>query len=396
MSVSSIVLPESVLSLMERFRQAGEEVYLVGGSVRDALMGTAPHDYDLATSALPSRTAELFSDRRVLTTGLKHGTVTVLMGEEPIEITTFRVDGSYTDARHPSSVTFTDRITEDLARRDFTVNAMAYHPSVGLVDPFGGREDLQKRLLRAVGDPLRRFSEDALRIMRAFRFSAQLNFQIEEKTLQGCRQSKQKLALVAKERIASEFLRLLTSPAPTAALQEAVQSGILPYVTDGYVPSSQTLSLLEQMPPNEIGRLGFFLSEQSKEAAASCLKQLKLSNKQIVGACAVQTGMHRAVRTPKDARTLIAVCGIYAPMAIRASILAGRSVPEAVAWVEQNHAPCSISELAVNGTDLQMAGIRGKAIGQTLNELLAAVLEHPEQNRPDTLLQLAKEKNSVS
>lgn len=396
MSVLSISLPAPILSLMDRFREAGEEVYVVGGSVRDALMGKTPHDYDLATSALPARTAELFSDRRVIATGMKHGTVTVLVEEEPIEITTFRVDGSYTDARHPDSVTFTDRITEDLARRDFTVNAMAYHPTVGLVDPFGGQEDLRRCLLRTVGCPTQRFSEDALRIMRAFRFAAQLNFRIEEQTLQGCDQSKSGLALVARERIAAEFLRLLTAPTPAAALQTAADIGVLAYVTGGYLPSSRLLSCLDAMPPHAIGRLGLFLAELSREDAAACLKQLKLSNKQTVGACAVQSGLHHAVQTEQDARKLIAACGSYAPLAVHASVLLGISSPHAVAWVEQNRAPCTMAELAVNGKDLQAAGICGKAIGETLHALLDAVLEHPEQNTFDCLLALAKEKNSLS
>ena len=179
----TIKIPEYAESVLERLEQNGEEAYIVGGSLRDSLLGKAASDYDVATSALPERTLEIFSDYRVIATGLKHGTVTVMSDGKPIEVTTFRVDGGYSDSRHPDSVSFTRSIEEDVSRRDFTVNAMAYSQRRGLVDLFGGRDDLAKGIIRAVGDPERRFDEDALRIMRAFRFSAQLDFEIEEKSL---------------------------------------------------------------------------------------------------------------------------------------------------------------------------------------------------------------------
>ena len=229
-------LPTYITTLMDRFACAGEEVYLVGGSLRDLMRGEIPHDYDLATSATPQKTASLFPDCRVIETGIRHGTVTVLFEGNPIEITTFRQDGDYLDGRHPTSVTYTDQICEDLARRDFTVNAMAYHPKVGLVDPFGGRSDLKNKVLRGVGDPHRRIAEDALRIMRAYRFSAQLGFTIEEDTALACQESRDKLSGIAKERIAAEFLRLLTSDAPGRTLEQMAEHGILPYVTGEYSP----------------------------------------------------------------------------------------------------------------------------------------------------------------
>ena len=175
-------IPEYVGEIFARFSRFGEEAYIVGGSLRDALLGITPNDFDIATSATPEKTIELFSDKRVIETGLKHGTVTVIFDGEPVEITTFRVDGGYTDSRRPDSVSFTRSIEDDLSRRDFTVNAMAFNDERGIVDVFGGRDDLKARVIRAVREPELRFSEDALRIMRAFRFSAQLGYSAEPRS----------------------------------------------------------------------------------------------------------------------------------------------------------------------------------------------------------------------
>lgn len=388
-SVFSLSLPPYILACIQRLEDHGEEAYVVGGSLRDALLGVEPHDYDLATSAPPERTAALFSDHHVIKTGLQHGTITVLCEDIPVEITTFRVDGTYTDARHPDQVTFTRRITEDLARRDFTVNAMAYHPERGLIDPFGGREDLERHILRAVGDPQKRFEEDALRIMRAFRFSAQLGFDIERETLQGCVDSKQRLTSIARERIASEFLRLLLAPDPEPALRNMLNSDVFRYITEDYLPKSEYLSLLSRAPQNECARLALFLSETNREHAAHLLRKLKLSNKQITAVCAILSCMRQSVQTPADARHLIASCGIYAPFAVRLSSLLGYSPSNAISWVEGNDAPCTISQLCVSGKDLMALGVRGKEIGSLLEALLSLVLEDPSLNERDGLLTLA-------
>ena len=181
-----IRIPEQVNSILETLQKSGYEAYVVGGCVRDALLGREPHDWDITTSALPEQVRDEFS--RTIDTGLKHGTITVMCGGTGYEVTTFRVDGVYEDGRHPKEVTFTRSLREDLKRRDFTINAMAYNAGEGLVDLFGGREDLENGIIRAVGDPIQRFSEDALRIMRAFRFSAQLGYEIEPGTLSACSQ----------------------------------------------------------------------------------------------------------------------------------------------------------------------------------------------------------------
>ncbi len=388
-----IPLPSHILDLMQRMENAGEEVYVVGGSLRDALLGIPPHDFDLAVSSVPERTAEILGDFRVIETGLKHGTVTVIAGGEPVEITTFRVDGDYTDARHPDGVTFTRRIEEDLSRRDFTVNAMAYHPKKGLCDPFGGREDLAGGILRAVREPSLRFSEDALRIMRAFRFSAQLGFRIEEATLAGIFETKAGLSRIAAERIALEFLRLLRSKAPEASLRQMIDCGVLPYVTGSYCPSERILSLLGKSRPNEEERMGLFFCEAESEQLAEILQGLRLSNKQITACRAVCRAARVAVQGEADARRLIADCGVYAPFGVRVSVLLGTSPEDAVAWVEENRSPCTLSELAVGGRELIGAGIEPRRIGRTLEWLLTLVLEDPSRNEKAILLSLASAYN---
>ena len=389
----SIPLPPHILDLMSRMEHAGEEAYVVGGSLRDALLGIPPHDFDLAVSSVPELTAEILRDFRVIETGLKHGTVTVIAGGEPVEITTFRVDGDYTDARHPDGVTFTRRIEEDLSRRDFTVNAMAYHPTKGLCDPFGGQADLERGILRAVREPTLRFSEDALRIMRAFRFSAQLGFSIEEKTLAGIAKTKDGLARIAAERIASEFLRLLCAREPEGALRQMIGYGVLPYVTGDYCPSERILTLLPQSRPCEEERLGLFFCEAEPEQTAEILSSLKLSNKQKTACRAVCRAAHTAVKSEVDARRLIADCGVYAPFGVRVSALLGVSPKEAVAWVEENRSPCTLSQLAVGGRELIAAGMEPRRIGETLEWLLTQVLEDPTKNRRELLLSLSQAYN---
>lgn len=384
-------LPSYIRQIMARYDAIGEEIYLVGGSLRDLLLGLEPHDYDLASSASPQVTCALFSDCRVIETGIKHGTVTVLWDGQPVEITTFRVDGDYADSRHPDRVTFTKKITEDLSRRDFTVNAMAYHEKTGLVDPFGGQEDLRLGILRAVGDPKQRFLEDALRIMRAFRFSAQLGFSIHEDTLNGCVDSKYRLTLIAKERIASELIRLLLSDYPEAPLRSMLETGVFEFVLPNFKPDPRLFGLLTAMPREDVARLGLFFSSTDEASAVSAMKNLKLSGKQITGAAAILRGSACSLENPTDCRRLIASCGVYAPLAARASILKGNSPEEALVWVTESSAPTSIRQLAISGRDLGEIGFTGQEIGKTLKILFDMVLEHPEKNDRETLLAIAME-----
>ena len=385
------VYPKYVQDIIDRLENSGESAYIVGGSLRDMLLGIEPHDYDVTTSALPLRTLEIFSDMRVIETGLKHGTVTVISQGEPIEVTTFRIDGEYTDSRHPDSVSFTDDITADLSRRDFTVNAMAYNPRRGLVDPFGGSEDVKRGIIRAVGDPQKRFTEDALRIMRAFRFSAQLGFSIEAETLAGAVSCAEGLSNIARERIGSEFIRLVTSEHPTASLRAMKETGILKYALGSYEPSDRLIDSLPRMPRTDTARLGLLLSETDRDSGREILHGLRCSGKQTTGALAVSTGSWRRVETAKDARALIAVTGVYATDAALASVLRGISPEGAAEETEkQKNTPSRLQDLKINGKILSEMGAKGKLIGSTLDRLLAAVIEDPSLNERETLTGMAE------
>ena len=218
-----IRIPEQVNTILEKLHESGHEAYVVGGCVRDALLGREPNDWDITTSALPHMVKEIFP--RTIDTGLKHGTVTVLIGRESFEVTTYRVDGVYEDGRHPKQVTFTPSLSEDLRRRDFTINAMAYDPGSGLVDLFGGQEDLTDGVIRAVGDPVQRFTEDALRILRAFRFAAQLGYSIDPETLRAASSLSRNLEKISSERIREELEKILLSDNPDI-LMKAYKAGI--------------------------------------------------------------------------------------------------------------------------------------------------------------------------
>lgn len=235
-------LPEYIREIISEYNKNGFEAYAVGGCVRDELLGKRPFDYDIATSALPDETKSVFSNRRLIETGIKHGTLTLMADEGAVEITTFRVDGEYSDSRHPESVCFTRNLSDDLSRRDFTVNAMAYSEKAGIVDIFGGKEDLENRLIRCVGEAPKRFDEDALRIMRALRFSASCGFEIEEKTALAIRSKKELLKNISGERIATELNKLLLSDC-TGVLREFydVFSVIIPEISScvGFEQHSQ-------------------------------------------------------------------------------------------------------------------------------------------------------------
>ncbi len=385
-----MMYPDYADKIITALEASGESAYIVGGSVRDMLLGTVPNDYDIATSALPQKTKELFADMRVIDTGIKHGTVTVICDSVPVEVTTYRIDGTYTDFRRPDAVRFTDDIEADLSRRDFTVNAMAYNKRAGLVDIFDGQGDIKRRVLRAVGDARVRFGEDALRIMRAFRFSAQLGFAIEANTLSAAEQLSSGLGTIARERIGAEFLKLVCSPSPAMPLMLMKQKGILSYVLGDHEPSNECISLLHEMPNDDYARLGFLLSGAEETAAWQILNSLRLSAKQIKGAMAVRAGSAQVIKTSADARRLFALVGIYAPAAAKASELLGCSENGAydITLKEQN-TPHSLRELNINGKDIAELGVKGKQIGKILEEILALVVDNPALNEHTKLIELA-------
>ncbi|MBO5415294.1 MAG: CCA tRNA nucleotidyltransferase [Clostridia bacterium] len=386
--------PEYVAKIIERLESLGFEAYIVGGSVRDMVIGKDPNDFDVTTSALPEQTLAAFSDYRTIPTGLKHGTVTVLSDGNPIEITTFRIDGEYLDSRRPESVEFTDDITADLSRRDFTVNAMAYNHARGFIDPFGGKRDIANRLIRAVGEPHRRFGEDALRIMRAFRFSAQLGFEIDADTLAAAGELTPKLANIARERIGVEFIKLICSARPEYPIELMRELGLFEYVTNGYVPSAETVRALSAPPAVERVRLGIFMSECDSERAGEILHGLRVSNKllsntkNIAKNCAA-----RLSGTETDARRFIGSCGELTEDVLAAARALGRLDAEFESYVRENLAKkvCTDSKgLAINGSHLIKLGIKGRDVGEILARLLEHVLEYPEDNDTEKLTALAK------
>ena len=386
--------PKYAADIINRLEEHGYEAYIVGGSVRDLLLGKEPNDYDVTTSALPDTVLNIFSDLRCVPTGIIHGTVTVISQGQPIEVTTFRIDGDYLDQRHPEEVCFTEDIAKDLSRRDFTVNAMAYNTSHGVIDLFGGRNDLESKIIRAVGDPERRFSEDALRILRAFRFSAQLGFDIDGDTLRAAAAKKDGLSRIARERIASEFTRTICFNTPSTSLFLMIENGIFDFIMGGYIPSVSAVNALGKAPSAEHVRLGILLCELEKEKARDILLGLRLSNKLISLSLRIADG----IRTPcgqsdAEARRFIGRTQELALDVLEAkralSCLDADFDKKVRAELAAKHCTNG-SELAVNGADLVKLGIRGREVGRTLEYLLSRVLEEPSLNERDTLLTLAK------
>ena len=388
----NIKIPDHVRGLMDRIEAAGHEAFAVGGSLRDALLGIPPHDWDVTTSALPETVASLFPDKHVIPTGLQHGTVTVVADGDPVEITTYRVDGEYTDSRRPDEVRFTTSIEDDLSRRDFTVNAMAYSDKRGLVDLFGGRDDLEKKIIRAVGDPEKRFTEDALRIMRAFRFSAQLDFEIENNTLAAAIKLGGRLKNIARERIGSEFMRLLSSVAAGRAL--TTMGGVLGEIIPWEIPAER-LTLVDKLPRDSEARLALLLHGAPREAILDTAHALRLSNEQKKRLAAMSQSSPVREITPPACRRFLRTLGEDAPSAARILALLGLGERELEdALIEESaKSPClSVGALAINGTDLITEGIAsGRAVGELLSSLLDSVIDAPSINERDTLLELARD-----
>ena len=435
MNQFNMKLPSAVNFALSKLETFGYEAFVVGGAVRDAMLGRALHDYDITTSASPEEIKTVFADFHTILTGEKHGTVTVVIDGEPLEITTYRIDGDYTDGRRPDSVEFTKNITEDLARRDFTVNAMAYSPTRGLCDPFGGAEDLKIGIIRAVGDPIRRFTEDSLRILRGFRFAARLGFEIEEKTLSAAKSERKRLSAVSAERIGSEVLGLLSAENPSHSLSLMhsvhVLGEIMPSVyyetlaqnnfkAIDFIPDNFPEGLYlkkEREEASVLGflsarahlaaiRLGMLLRDSDKALSTEIPKKLKMSTElsAITSACASgilpKRGDPATVRTyasgltgkitPKFAYFILLAAGARGERLLsgESAMLAAQNLFECAERGE----PMSIPELAVSGRDLLDCGVApGARVGEVLSELLAAVLANPDFNTRENLLSLVRD-----
>jgi len=388
-------LPDYVLNVVDVLKNSGKRGYLVGGSLRDLLRGEVPHDFDLTTNARPDEVLQIFKDFRVVETGMAHGTVTVISKGNPIEITTHRTDGTYTDSRHPDSVCFTADLEADLARRDFTVNAMAWSEETGLVDPFSGQVDLKNGILRAVGDAKTRFCEDALRILRCFRFASQLDFSIEEETARGAAACASRLSEIAVERIFAELTRTVLGQSPEKGLWGMAEAGCIPYVFFDASPDLSKSEVLKKLPFEPSLRLAALLHGEEPEALAALARRWHAPNAFSGGLCAVVGALgDKLPETPYEARRF--VCRHF-PYFEGALLLRGtltdEPVEEALALtrtVKKDGTAVEIRRLAVNGRQLQeQVGVRAPKTAALLACLQDLVFRDPKINRRDALLAAA-------
>ncbi len=396
--MSEFTLPKEVLLALARFDAIGKEAYIVGGCVRDMLRGITPNDWDITTACLPSETLSLFSDGKTIPTGIAHGTVTVLLDREalPLEITTFRVDGNYADHRRPSEVTFTASLVEDCARRDFTVNAMAYHPHRGLIDPFGGQADLAARTVRCVGDPVRRFTEDALRILRALRFSSVLDFDIEASTALAARTLAPTLSHISKERIRVELFKLLggVRAAEILCAFPCVLAYALPSLSPLknkalHIPLCEAFKRLADTHARLAACL--YLCGVTAADAEWQLHTLTLSNKDTSTVCALLSTVDSPLppdRIVMRRRLSSTASSLLEKQLSFAAAMHGVSPASALALLEetlQSGDATSLATLAVNGSELSTLGYRGAEIGHALHALLDAVIEERVPNEKAAL-----------
>ena len=432
----TIRMDEGAAELLDTLHRAGYAAYVVGGCVRDSLLGLTPHDWDLCTSALPQQGMELFGEEKCIPTGLQHGTVTVKQGGGLYEITTFRTEGTYTDGRHPDEVHFVPDVREDLARRDFTINAMAYNEKEGLVDPFGGQADLQSGILRAVGVPHQRFTEDALRILRLYRFAARFGFSIDPPTAQAAQELCAHLDCVSVERIEEELAKLLSAPAPAAYLDEKILGVVLPELSPEALAAAKPV--VDACPAGERAlpvRLAALLLSLGEDGTRRTLRRLRCSNacieetavlvREVVSGVpgAFSSDTNRAIPSPAllpaatgshpsgrsseklPARPPVSLniytrklLGQYGLKTVQRLAALGTALqPEHAAdfaalseLAEQLDADgvcCRVSQLAVNGRDLMAAGVpSGPGIRKVLEALLDGVIREEYPNERQALL----------
>ena len=387
-----IQLPYEVEWVIGKIRDAGYEAFAVGGCVRDTLLGRTPEDWDVTTSARPEAVKAIFE--RTVDTGLQHGTVTVLKNRKGYEVTTYRIDGEYHDGRHPDSVEFTPNLLEDLKRRDFTINAMAYSHETGIVDKFGGMEDLKAGIVRCVGRPEDRFTEDALRLLRALRFSAQLGFEIEESTYAAIKTIAPNLAKVSKERVQAELTKLLLSAHPERILllkETGLSAQIVPGFDAVFAPA--LFSKLSRLPAEKSLRWAGFLLCQSTKQAEAVLKGLKMDNETIGNVSRMIEGAKETLPLEKPAvrRAMSRYTPYQLEGALKLKELMGSPDTEEIRRLREEiirDGDCvSLKELAVKGRDLLEAGVeRGPMVGEILNHLFDLVLLYPEKNDRELLL----------
>ncbi|MCR5703519.1 MAG: HD domain-containing protein [Eubacterium sp.] len=441
-----IEVPKNVGTILRILEENGFEAFAVGGCVRDAILGRTPDDWDITTSALPLQVKEIF--HKTIDTGLQHGTVTVRLGGEGYEVTTYRIDGEYSDGRHPDSVEYTANLIEDLKRRDFTINAMAYNPSVGLIDAFDGIGDLERKCITCVGDAEQRFHEDALRILRAIRFSAQLGFEVSKSTSEAIKELAPTLEKISAERIHTELEKLILSPHPeklVVAYESGVTAIVLPEFDrmmeceqntpyHRYNVGEHTVEVMKNVPATKVMRWAALLHDVGKPAkkitkdgrdhfyghayagskmVPEILRRLKLDNKTIklvtrLVECHDDRPMNTKLgKTPEAVRRSVHKIGkdlyedylnlVYADFQGKSDY--GKEagfeqylyVKEQYEQIVENHICTSMKEMDISGKDLIAIGCPlGTKIGEVLEELLELVLKNPENNRKEYLLEKAE------
>lgn len=437
-----IHIPTGARKIIARLEQHGYEAYIVGGCVRDSLMGKSPSDWDICTSVRAEEMMALFEDKRVIPTGIQHGTLTILAEDGAYEVTTFRIDGEYLDHRHPKSVAFTRELAEDLSRRDFTINAMAWHPERGLIDLFGGVEDLRDRLVRAVGDPVQRFNEDGLRMLRMVRFATVLDFDYDPATYDAVRKQGHLLQYISKERIQVELNKILLAAHPARGLEDLYTLGMYPYIiplmchTVGFAQRGghhfldvfeHSLLAVGVIAPELVLRLTMLLHDIGKpfvwdsseslsydrfddhavvsaKLAGKILRDLKYDNatrKDVVELIAhhndillpdpvnVRRALARLgeVQTRRLVQVKVADLIAHDLAGEREKILAlFAEISDVIDEVVARGDCTSVKALAIGGQDMMALGLSGRAIGQMLNAALELVLEKPEMNTRETLL----------
>ena len=394
----TIRMDEGAAELLDTLHRAGYAAYVVGGCVRDSLLGLTPHDWDLCTSALPQQGMELFGEEKCIPTGLQHGTVTVKQGGGLYEITTFRTEGTYTDGRHPDEVHFVPDVREDLARRDFTINAMAYNEKEGLVDPFGGQADLQSGILRAVGVPHQRFTEDALRILRLYRFAARFGFAIDPPTAQAAQELCAHLDCVSVERIEEELAKLLSAPAPAAYLNEKIFGVVLPELSPEALAAAKPV--VDACPAGEQAlpvRLAALLLSLGEDGTRRTLRRLRCSNNRIEETAVLVREVVSGVPVSLNiyTRKLLGkynLCTVQRLAALGTALQPEHAadfaaLSELAERLDAVGVCCRVSQLAVNGRDLMAAGVpAGPDIRKILEALLDGVIREEYPNERQALL----------
>lgn len=394
----TIPMDAGAAELLHALHAAGHAAYVVGGCVRDSLLGLTPHDWDLCTSALPQQVMELFGAQRCIPTGLQHGTVTVKQSGALYEITTFRTEGTYTDGRHPDEVHFVPDVREDLARRDLTINAMAYNEKEGLVDPFGGQADLQSGIVRAVGVPRQRFTEDALRILRLYRFAARFGFAIDPPTAQAAQELCAHLDCVSVERIEEELAKLLSAPAPAAYLDKKILLVILPELSsEALAAAKPVVDACPAGAENLPIRLAALLLSLGEDGIRRTLKRLRCSNALIEEAAVLVREAVPGVPVSLNiyARRLLGkynLCTVQRIAALGTALQPERvadfaALSELAEQLDADGVCCRVSQLAVNGRDLMAAGVpAGPGIRKVLEALLDGVIREEYPNERQALL----------